>query len=146
MTMKRRLPLDASVTHLLPTRRRLGRAIQWGKRIGLGNYPPDDNRRGWPRLNWNFLTDPGRGCWDVPGADYVDDSSGPHLDNIRVVHEGPGHYFETQHWSPDGCGFLFTESVDTTLNLELFYLDLCKREDDPARLRRLTNHPAWDEQ
>ena len=117
---------------------------------GYDNYhayfSPDGSRIVWTRLNWNFVTDTGRGHWDVRVADYVDDESGPHLENVRVVHEGPGHYFETQHWSPDGCGFLFTESVDTTLNLELFYLDLCKDEDDPTRLRRLTDHPAWDEQ
>jgi Tol biopolymer transport system component len=117
---------------------------------GYDNYhayfSPQGDRIVWTRLNWNFVTDSGRGYWDIRVADYVNDATGPHLENVRVVHEGPGHYFETQHWSPDGCGFLFTESVGTTLNLELFYLDLCKRDDDPTRLRRLTNHPAWDEQ
>ena len=117
---------------------------------GYDNYhayfSPDGERIVWTRLNWNFVTDTGRGHWDIRVADYVDDESGPHLENVRVVHEGPGHYFETQHWSPDGCGFLFTESIETTVNLELFYLDLCKADDDPTRIRRLTNHPAWDEQ
>jgi Tol biopolymer transport system component len=117
---------------------------------GYDNYhayfSPNGNRIVWTRLNWNFVTDTGRGYWDIRVADYVDDETGPHLENITVVHEGPGHYFETQHWSPDGCGFLFTESIGTTVNLELFYLDLCKTEGDPARLRRLTDHPAWDEQ
>src|SRR5947209_6700906 len=96
------------------------------------DWMPDGKHVGWTRLNWNFVTDSGRGYWDIRVADYVDDARAPHLENVRVVHEGPGHYFETQHWSPDGCGFLFTEGVDTTLNLELFYLDLCKREDDPT--------------
>jgi Tol biopolymer transport system component len=117
---------------------------------GYDNYhayfSPDGNRIVWTRLNWNFVTDTGRGYWDIRVADYVEDQTGPHLENITVVHERPGHYFETQHWSPDGCGFLFTESIGTTVNLELFYLDLCKPVGDPARLRRLTDHPAWDEQ
>jgi Tol biopolymer transport system component len=117
---------------------------------GYDNYhayfSPDGSKIVWTRLDWNFVTSTGRGYWDIRVADYVDDAPGPRLKNVRVVHEGPGHYFETQHWSPDGCGFLFTESVDTTLNLELFYLDLCKAEDDPTRIRRLTSHPAWDEQ
>ena len=116
---------------------------------GYDNYhayfSPDGNRIVWTRLNWNFVTDSGRGYWDIRVADYVP-TPVPHLEHITVVHEGPGHYFETQHWSPDGCGFLFTESIGTTLNLELFYLDLCKPEGDPARLRRLTDNPAWDEQ
>jgi Tol biopolymer transport system component len=116
---------------------------------GYDNYhayfSPDGNRIVWTRLNWNFVTDTGRGYWDIRVADYVAGPT-PHLENITVVHEGPGHYFETQHWSPDGCGFLFTESIGTTVNLELFFLDLCKPEGDPLRLRRLTDHPAWDEQ
>ncbi len=118
-------------------------------RDGYDNYhayfSPDGNRIVWTRLNWNFVTDTGRGYWDIRVADYVPTPT-PHLENIAVVHEGPGHYFETQHWSPDGCGFLFTESIGTTVNLELFYLDLCKPEGDPMRLRQLTDHPAWDEQ
>src|SRR5437867_3346481 len=83
---------------------------------GYDNYhayfSPDGNRIVWTRLNWNFVTDTGRGYWDIRLADYVS-TPAPHLENIQVVHEGPGHYFETQHWSPDGHGFLYTESVGT---------------------------------
>jgi Tol biopolymer transport system component len=117
---------------------------------GFDNYhayfSPDGNRIVWTRLNWNFVTDTGRGYWDVRVADYVP-TPAPHLENIRVVKEGPGHYFETQHWSPDGHGFLYTESVDTTLNLELFYCDLSVNGVcDEATIKRLTENPAWDEQ
>jgi len=117
---------------------------------GFDNYhayfSPDGNRIVWTRLNWNFVTDTGRGYWDVRAADYVA-TPAPHLENIRVVKEGPGHYFETQHWSPDGRGFLYTESVDTTLNLELFFCDLSVTgRCDAATIKRLTDNPAWDEQ
>jgi Tol biopolymer transport system component len=117
---------------------------------GFDNYhayfSPDGNRIVWTRLNWNFVTDTGRGYWDVRVADYVP-TPAPHLENIRVVKEGPGHYFETQHWSPDGHGFLYTESLDTTLNLELFYCDLSVNGlCDATTIRRLTDNPAWDEQ
>ena len=68
-----------------------------------------------------------------------------------MVKQGPGHYFETQHWSPDGHGFLYTESIDTTLNLELFYCDLtitghCDATGPHPSVKRLTNNYAWDEQ
>jgi hypothetical protein len=121
---------------------------------GYDNYhayfSPDGNRIVWTRLNWNFVTDTGRGYWDVRVADYVP-SPTPHLEHIRVVKEGPGHYFETQHWSPDGKGFLYTESVDTTLNLELFYCDLsvtghCDAAGSKPTVKRLTDDPSWDEQ
>ena len=114
------------------------------------SFSPDGNHIVWTRLNWNLVTDSGRGYWDVRIADYVSKPA-PHLANIRVVKEGPGHYFETQHWSPDGKGFLYTESVDTTLNLELFYCDLsisgrCESTGAHPSIRRLTNNPNWDEQ
>ena len=117
---------------------------------GYDNYhayfSPDGNRVVWARLNWNFVTDTGRGHWDIRVADYVSEPT-PHLDNVRVVKEGPGHYFETQHWSPDGRGFLYTESIGTTLNLELFFCDLSLNGVcDGASIKRLTDHPAWDEQ
>ena len=117
---------------------------------GYDNYhayfSPDGTRIVWTRLNWNFVTDTGRGYWDVRVADYVP-TPAPHLANIRVVKEGPGHYFETQHWSPDGRGFLYTESVDTTVNLELFFCDLSLSGVCNERsIKRLTDDPAWDEQ
>jgi len=121
---------------------------------GYDNYhayfSPDGNHIVWTRLNWNFVTDSGRGYWDIRVADYVSTPT-PHLANIHVVREGPGHYFETQHWSPDGRGFLYTESVGTTLNLELFFCDLsltgrCDTTGPNPTVARLTNNPAWDEQ
>ena len=115
---------------------------------GFDNYhayfSPDGSKIVWTRLNWNFVTDTGRGYWDIRVADYVS-TPAPHLENIRVVHEGPGHYFETQHWAPDGTGFLYTESIGTTLNLELFYCDL-RADPNRCAIKRLTDHPAWDEQ
>ena len=115
---------------------------------GFDNYhayfSPDGTKIVWTRLNWNFVTDTGRGYWDIRVADYIP-TPVPHLENIRVVHEGPGHYFETQHWDPAGKGFLFTESIDTTLNLELFYCDL-SADPNHCTVKRLTNDPAWDEQ
>ena len=119
---------------------------------GYDNYhayfSPDGNHIVWTHLDWNFVTGSGRGYWDVRVADYVP-LPVPHLANIRVVKKGPGHYFETQHWSPDGKGFLYTESVGTTLNLELFYCDLGTDAAGTCTdhtIKRLTNSPYWDEQ
>jgi hypothetical protein len=74
----------------------------------------------------------------------VDDAKGPRLENVRVVRPANGHYYETQHWAPDGKGFLYTESVGNALNLELFWCHLpATGECTPERL---TDNPAWDEQ
>ena len=47
---------------------------------GYDNYhayfSPDGNRIVWTRLNWNFVTDTGRGYWDIRVADYVVDETG----------------------------------------------------------------------
>jgi Tol biopolymer transport system component len=107
-------------------------------------WSPDGKRLVWAHLNWDFVDDNGQGYWDVRVADFVDDATGPHLANTRIVRPGNGHYYETQHWAPDGKGFLYTESVGNSLNLELFWCHLpatgeCKPE-------RLTDNPYWDEQ
>jgi Tol biopolymer transport system component len=107
-------------------------------------WSPDGTRLVWAHLNWDFVDDNGQGYWDIRVADFVNDAMGPHLANVRVVRPGNGHYYETQHWAPDGKGFLYTESVGSTLNLELFWCHLpatgeCKPE-------RLSNNPDWDEQ
>jgi Tol biopolymer transport system component len=74
-------------------------------------------------------------------ADYVDDGGGSHLANVRRVRPENGHFYETQWWAPDGSGFLFTESVDSATNLELFFYRL-----RDGHIERLTHDPAWDEQ
>lgn len=105
-------------------------------------WSPDGTRIAWTHVAWDIHQD-GRGLWDIRLADYVDDERGPHLENIAVVRPANGHFYETQPWSPDGRGFLFTESVDNAMNLELFFLDLSRATPE---ITRLTNDPAWDEQ
>jgi hypothetical protein len=76
-------------------------------------------------------------------ADFVDDASGPHLTNVRVVRPANGHWYETQWWAPDGSGFLYTETWGTAENPELFY---CRLTPKGCDTERLTNNAAWDEQ
>src|SRR5436309_2864927 len=106
-------------------------------------WSPDGRHLVWAHLNWNFITDGGQGKWDVRVADFVDDSKGPHLTNIRVVRPANGHWYETQWWAPDGSGFLYTETFGSGANPELFY---CRLTVSGCRVRRLTDDPAWDEQ
>jgi Tol biopolymer transport system component len=112
-------------------------------------WSPDGKRLVWAHLNWNFITKFGRGHWDVRVADFVVGEDGtPRIENVQVVRPANGHYYETQWWAPDGSGFLYTESVDSSLNLELFF---CKLVEDvegtlTCEVDRLTNHSAWDEQ
>jgi Tol biopolymer transport system component len=107
-------------------------------------FSPDGKRVVYTHLNWNFVTESGRGNWDIRVADFVVDGKGtPSLRNTRVVRPENGHFYETQHWAPDGSGFLFTESVDTAVNLELFF---CRLTASGCDVARLTRDPAWDEQ
>jgi Tol biopolymer transport system component len=106
-------------------------------------WSPDGRRIVWTALNWNFITEQGSGRSDIRIADFVDDAKGPHLANERVIRPGNGHWYESQRWAPDGSGFLYTESVDSSVNNELFYADL--RPAKPT-FTRLTHDPAWDEQ
>ena len=108
-------------------------------------FSPDGERLVWTHLGCDIQN--ASDCrFDVRLADYVEDPSGPRLANVEIVRPPNGHFYETQWWHPDGRGFLYTESVDNALNLELFFLDLTKPEGDPARITRLTDDPAWDEQ
>ncbi len=104
-------------------------------------WSPDGRHIVWTHLNWNFITSNGNGKSDVRVADYVDDARGGHLANIRVVKPANGHWYETQHWAPDGSGFLYTESYDNAMNNELFFMNTRS-----GHITRLTNDPAWDEQ
>lgn len=106
-------------------------------------WSPDGRQLVWTHINWNFVTDGGRGRWDVRIADYVDDASGPHLENVSILRPDNGHFYETQWWAPDGSGFLYTESVDSSLDLELFFYRL---HGSGPTIERLTDNPAWDEQ
>ncbi|HEV3233992.1 MAG TPA: hypothetical protein VG329_05550 [Candidatus Dormibacteraeota bacterium] len=114
-------------------------------------FSPDGNRIAWAHIDWNFVTPitnanvgKGTGKWSIYVADYVDDSKGPHLTNVRQVRPENGHFYETQWWSPDGHGFLYTESSDSAVDLDLYFFDLTK----PAgqEITRLTNNGTWTEQ
>jgi Tol biopolymer transport system component len=104
-------------------------------------FSPDGRRVVWTHLDWNFVTEHGEGKWDVRVADFVVRDGKPALENTRVVRPANGHFYETQWWKPDGSGFLYTESVDNAVNLELFFYDL-----RTGQATRLTHDPAWDEQ
>ncbi len=104
-------------------------------------FSPNGRRIVWTHIDWD-IHQGGRGLWDVRVARYVNDrKGGPRLEDIRVVRPANGHFYETQWWSPDGRGFLYTESVDNAMNLELFFLNL-----RTGKITRLTDNPAWDEQ
>jgi hypothetical protein len=107
-------------------------------------WSPDGKRIVYGHLNWNFVNDNGQGNWDVRVADFVDDGHNPpYLTNTRIVRPANGHWYETQWWAPDGSGFLYTETWDTTLNPELFF---CRLTASGCQVTRLTNNTAWDEQ
>jgi hypothetical protein len=101
----------------------------------------------WTALNWNSVTEDGDGKSEVLVARFrADAPDGPRLTDVHAVRPPNGHWYETQWWAPDGSGFLYTESVDESINNELFFCSLpdpAAGECDPVRL---TDNPAWDEQ
>ena len=106
-------------------------------------WSPDGKHLVWAHLNWNFITGGGQGKWDVRVADFVVKDGKPMLTNVRVVRPDNGHWYETQWWSPDGKGFLYTETYGSAVNPELFY---CRLTAHGCEVTRLTNNSAWDEQ
>ena len=106
-------------------------------------WAPDGHYIVWTALNWN-AAEGGNGRSDVRVARF--DPRGPRLVDEHIVRPGNGHWYETQWWAPDGSGFLYTETVDTAVNPELFFCRLPDRAHDKCRPVRLTFDPAWDEQ
>jgi hypothetical protein len=106
-------------------------------------WSPDGRWIVWTALSWN-AEEGGNGRSDVRVARF--DPSGPRLVDERVVRPGNGHWYETQWWAPDGSGFLYTETVDTAINPELFFCRLPVRSRGACRPQRLTTDLAWDEQ
>jgi Tol biopolymer transport system component len=106
-------------------------------------WSPDGRHLVWAHLNWDFVTAGGQGKWDVRVADFVDDASGPHVANVRVVRPANGHWYETQWWAPDGSGFLYTETSGSAVNPELFS---CRLTATGCDVTQLTHNAAWDEQ
>jgi WD40-like Beta Propeller Repeat len=109
-------------------------------------WSPDGRYIVWTALNWN-PEEGGNGKSDIRVARFDPHGpSGPRLVGEHRVRPPNGHWYETQWWAPDGSGFLFTESVDTSLNNELFFCRLPDPARGACRTQRLTRNPAWDEQ
>ncbi|HSP95752.1 MAG TPA: hypothetical protein VL049_00725 [Candidatus Dormibacteraeota bacterium] len=109
-------------------------------------WSPDGTHIVWTALNWN-AAEGGDGRSDVRVARFEPDGpNGPRLLDEHVVRPGNGHWYETQWWAPDGSGFLYTETVDTAINPELFFCHLPDPDHGGCRRTRLTFDPAWDEQ
>jgi hypothetical protein len=100
----------------------------------------------WTSLSWN-ADEGGDGRSDVRVARFDPHGpNGPRLVDQHVVRPANGHWYETQWWAPDGSGFLYTETVDTAVNPELFFCRLPDPARGACRPRRLTDDLAWDEQ
>ena len=109
-------------------------------------WSPDGNYIVWTALNWNS-EEGGNGRSDVRVARFEPDGpEGPRLVGEHAVRPGNGHWYETQWWAPDGSGFLYTETVDTAINPELFFCRLPDPERGVCQRVRLTRDPGWDEQ
>jgi hypothetical protein len=107
-------------------------------------WSPDGTHIEWAHFDGN-LPSGGVGKWDVRVARFVVRHGKPMLTDVHVVRPANGHWYETQWWAPNGSGFLYTETVDSMDNPELFFCRLI-RHDSACQVRQLTHNPAWDEQ
>ena len=109
-------------------------------------WSPDGRHVVWTSLNWN-AAEGGNGRSDVRVARFLPNApGGPRLAGEHVMRPGNGHWYETQWWAPDGSGFLYTETVGTAINPELFFCRLPDPDHGRCRPSRLTRNLAWDEQ
>jgi len=109
-------------------------------------WSPDGHYIVWTALSWNS-DEGGNGRSDVRVARFDPHGpDGPRLVDEHVVRPRNGHWYETQWWAPDGSGFLYTETMDTAVNPELFFCRLPDPSAGACHPRRLTQDPAWDEQ
>jgi Tol biopolymer transport system component len=121
-------------------------------------WSPDGRQIVWTRTRAYPLSEGGQ-KWEILLADFVAPRHGaPHLAHVRVVGPAFGVY-ETQHWAPDGSGFLFTafgprRSPFTArppgwMHQQLYFMRLHGRGASPAhpRVTQLTDDaPVYQEQ
>jgi Tol biopolymer transport system component len=121
-------------------------------------WSPNGRRLVWTRTRAYPLAQGGQ-KWEMMLADFVAPRRGrPRLANVRVVGPAFGVY-ETQHWAPDGSGFLFTafgprrspyQATDPGwMHQQLYFMRLYGRGASPAnpRVTLLTDDtPAYQEQ
>jgi Tol biopolymer transport system component len=105
-------------------------------------WSPDGRHIAWVRTEAYPLAQGGQ-RWEIMLADVVTPAGGPaHLADVRVVGPAFGVY-ETQHWAPDGSGFLFTafgprrspfqSSPPGWMHQELYFMRLFGPGASPAR-------------
>ncbi|MFN8162135.1 MAG: hypothetical protein U0R52_13935 [Solirubrobacterales bacterium] len=97
-------------------------------------WSPDGRHIAWTALSWN-RAEGGNGRSDIEVGRFVTRGpEGPRLVDVHRVRPRNGHWYETQWWAPDGSGFLYTESVGTSLDNELFFCRLPDPDRVPAGL------------
>lgn len=121
-------------------------------------WSPDGRQIVWTRQEAYPLSS-GGARWEMMLADFVAPAHGrPRLAHIRVV--GPAYgVYETQHWAPDGSGFLFTAFGPRTspyqatppgwMHQQLYFMRLYGRGASPAhpRVTQLSDDdPVYQEQ
>ncbi len=121
-------------------------------------WSPDGRQIVWTRQEAYPLSK-GGARWQIMLANFIAPARGKsHLANIRVVGPAFGIY-ETQHWAPDGSGFLFTSfgprmspyqaTAPGWMHQQLYFMRLYGRGASPAhpRVTQLSdNTPAYQEQ
>jgi Tol biopolymer transport system component len=121
-------------------------------------WSPDGRHVSWTRTRAYPLAQGGQ-KWEIMLADFVAPKRGkPHLSHVRVVGPAFGVY-ETQHWAPDGSGFLFTAfgprrspfqaEPPGWMHQQLYFMRLYGRGASPAhpRVTLLSDEaPVYQEQ
>ncbi|MCU1452470.1 MAG: Tol-Pal system beta propeller repeat protein TolB [Acidimicrobiales bacterium] len=115
-------------------------------------WSPDGRQLVWTHENFLPLAQGGT-KWEIRIADFLDDGGTPRLVNVRAVGPTDAAGYETQAWSPDGSGFLFTRFGDRAhfgfMNAELYFMRIRGEGasvEHPVISHLTDGSPAWDEQ
>lgn len=109
---------------------RLTRSHAWATNYHA-NWSPDGKRIVWCSTEAH--------TWDVMIADYVDDSKGPRLDNVKRLTRDTT-WWETHGFSADGKSIIATNTRLGFMSPDLYAIDI-----STGKRTRLTDDPAWDE-
>jgi len=120
-------------------------------------WSPNGRQVIWTHVEAHPLRDVGQ-TWSILLADFAVSSGRPALENVRVVGKPYGAY-ETQPWSPDGEGFLFSATGGLNSpyqssppgwgNMRLYYMRLYGEGASPENPRVTAigdNAPFYEEQ
>jgi Tol biopolymer transport system component len=123
-------PNDADHGTIIPVFSARGDMLEWTERTAAANV---------------FNTRQVSGYWVLKVADFVDDASGPHLENVRQFSPGGDAFNESGGFTPDGSGLLLTSDFATNnfWTNQIFRMDLASSATTQLTQDGYNEHPRY---